>query len=125
MSREPVRIALVMDHPAQQFTRSIQLLADEPGARVPFYYWSAANVRGAGFDSSISWDIDLLQEYAWGVISWATLSTSTVIRRPAFACPARRAGLLRMGVDRPTTEPVCAPHGDSPRAGVAPAASVR
>ena len=61
MTREPVRVALVMDHPAQHFALGLQLLADEPDVRVHVYYWSVARqVNDADFDRSISWDTDLL-----------------------------------------------------------------
>jgi hypothetical protein len=35
VTRDTLRIALVIDHLAQQFARGLQLLADEPGLRVP------------------------------------------------------------------------------------------
>ena len=64
MSPGPVRLALVMDHPAQQFARAFQLLAAEPGIRLDVYYWSAAErFYDAGFKRSISWDTDLLSGY--------------------------------------------------------------
>jgi glycosyltransferase involved in cell wall biosynthesis len=64
MTREPVRVALVMDHPAQHFALGLQLLADEPDVRVHVYYWSVARqVNDADFDRSISWDMDLLGGY--------------------------------------------------------------
>ncbi len=31
MNTQPIRIALVMDHPAQQFARALQLFAQSPG----------------------------------------------------------------------------------------------
>ena len=66
MSPGPVRLALVMDHPAQQFTRAFQLLAAEPGIRLDVYYWSTAErFYDAGFKRSISWDTDLLSGYQW------------------------------------------------------------
>ena len=61
-----IRVALVMDHPAQQFTRGLQLLAAEPDVKVQVYYWSVAQeVHDPGFERLISWDIDLLGGYAW------------------------------------------------------------
>jgi glycosyltransferase involved in cell wall biosynthesis len=55
-----------MDHPAQQFARALRALSDEPGMRLRVYYWSVADrVHDAGFDRSVSWDIDLLGGYNW------------------------------------------------------------
>ena len=66
MTREALRIVLVIDHPAQQFARALQLLADEPGLRVHVYYWSTPESSyDAGFARSVSWDIDLLGGYPW------------------------------------------------------------
>ena len=66
MTRGGIRVALVMDHPAQQFIRGLQLLAAEPDVKVQVYYWSVAQeVHDAGFDRLISWDMDLLGGYAW------------------------------------------------------------
>ena len=66
MIRGRIGVALVMDHPAQQFTRGLQLLAAEPDVKAQVYYWSAAQqVHDAEFDRLISWDTDLLGGYAW------------------------------------------------------------
>jgi glycosyltransferase involved in cell wall biosynthesis len=66
MTGEPIRVALVMDHPAQQFTRGLQLLSAEPGVQVTVYYWSVAKkFHDAGFDRIVSWDVDLLGGYNW------------------------------------------------------------
>jgi len=66
MIREPIRVALVMDHPAQQFARGLQLLAAEPDIKVAVYYWSVAETfHDAGFDRMVSWDVDLLGGYSW------------------------------------------------------------
>jgi len=66
MSRPPVRAALVMDHPAQQFTRALQLLSREPGVRLFVYYWSAErHLYDEGFERSICWDVDILNGYGW------------------------------------------------------------
>ena len=40
VTRGALRIALIIDHPAQHFARAFQLLADEPGLQVHVYYWS-------------------------------------------------------------------------------------
>jgi glycosyltransferase involved in cell wall biosynthesis len=73
-----IGIALVMDHPAQQFTRGLQLLAAEPDVRAQVYYWSVAEqVHDAEFDRLISWDVDLLGGYAWA----APPPTRSVSRR--------------------------------------------
>ena len=66
MTREALRIALVIDHPAQQFARAFQLLADEPGLRVHVYYWSTPESSyDPEFARQVSWDIDLLGGYPW------------------------------------------------------------
>jgi len=59
-------MALVIDHPAQQFARAFQLLADEPGLQVHVYYWSTPESSyDVGFAGPVSWDIDLLGGYPW------------------------------------------------------------
>ena len=66
MTRRPLRIALVIDHPAQHFARALQLLADEPGLRVHVYYWSTPESGyDADFARPVPWDIDLLGGYPW------------------------------------------------------------
>ena len=40
MTRQAIRIVLIIDHPAQQFARALQLLAAEPGLQVRVCYWS-------------------------------------------------------------------------------------
>jgi glycosyltransferase involved in cell wall biosynthesis len=66
VSRRPVHIALVVDHPAQHFARAFQLLAAEPGVRLDVYYWQLAeHFYDADFQRSVSWDIDLLGGYPW------------------------------------------------------------
>jgi glycosyltransferase involved in cell wall biosynthesis len=66
MNRRALRIALVIDHPAQHFARAFQLLADEPGLRVHIYYGVVPETGyDAGFARPISWDIDLLAGYPW------------------------------------------------------------
>jgi glycosyltransferase involved in cell wall biosynthesis len=73
-----LRIALVMDHPAQHFARALQLLANEPGLRVHVYYWSTPERSyDAEFARPVSWDIDLLGGYPWA----APGSGQTTIRR--------------------------------------------
>ena len=66
MSRKPIALALVMDHPAQQFAGALRLLSDEPDVELRVYYWSVAErIYDVGFDRSVSWDIDLLGGYKW------------------------------------------------------------
>ena len=66
MTRGALRIALVIDHPAQHFARAFQLLADEPGLQVHVYYWSTPKSGyDPGFAQPVSWDIDLLGGYPW------------------------------------------------------------
>src|SRR5579862_8572765 len=66
VTREPLGVTLVLDHPAQHFARAFQLLAAEPGLRLHVCYGSASQ-RGyeADFTMSVSWDIDLLGGYSW------------------------------------------------------------
>jgi len=65
-SPRPVHIALVLDHPAQHFTRAFQLLAAEPGVRLDVYYWELAeHFYDVDFQRSVSWDVDLLSGYPW------------------------------------------------------------
>ena len=78
MTREPIRLALVMDHPAQQFAQALRLLAADPEVSLEVHYWSVAeHIYDAGFDRQVSWDIDLLGGYKWA----APPDTRFVIRR--------------------------------------------
>lgn len=79
MSRGAVRIALVIDHPAQQFARAFQLLAHEPGLQVQVYYWSTPERSyDVDFARPVSWDIDLLGEYPWTVPGSGLTATGRV-----------------------------------------------
>jgi glycosyltransferase involved in cell wall biosynthesis len=112
---EPVRVTMVIDHPAQHFTRALQILSAEPGVQLDVCYWSAAGrVHDAGFDRSVSWDVDLLRGYPWrapepgrpaaGRIRW--LIGQLHARRPqlvicyGWASPIARASLLYCRVAR-------------------------
>lgn len=66
MSRGPLRVALVIDHPAQHFARAFQLLAAEPSLQMHVYYGAVPETNhDAGFARPVSWDIDLLGRYPW------------------------------------------------------------
>ena len=66
MTGAELGIAVVMDHPAQQFVSAFQLLAAEPGLRVHVYYGSVSKrISDPGFARTLSWDIDLLEGYPW------------------------------------------------------------
>jgi len=55
-----------MDHPAQQFTRGLRLLAAEPDVEAQVYYWSVAQrFHDHGFGREVEWDVDLLDGYTW------------------------------------------------------------
>lgn len=115
MKGAPVRVTMVIDHPAQHFTRALQILSAEPGVQLDVCYWSAAGrVHDAGFDRSVSWDVDLLRGYPWrapepgqpaaGRIRW--LIGQLHARRPqlvicyGWASPIARASLLYCRVAR-------------------------
>ena len=66
VTRGSLRMALVIDHSAQQFARAFQLLAGEPGLQLHVYYWSTQESSyDVEFARPISWDIDLLGGYPW------------------------------------------------------------
>ena len=66
MTGKPIRAALIMDHPAQQFTRGLQLLSTEPAIQLQVYYWSVAkSLDDPGFRRTVTWDVDLLDGYDW------------------------------------------------------------
>jgi glycosyltransferase involved in cell wall biosynthesis len=68
VSPPPVRVALVMDHPAQHFTRALQLLSGETAIQLHVYYWCIPQgVHDTGFNRPVSWDVDLLGGYAWAI----------------------------------------------------------
>jgi glycosyltransferase involved in cell wall biosynthesis len=79
VTRGTPRIALVIDHPAQQFARGLQLLADEPGLRVHVYYWNTPeSTYDPGFARPVSWDIDLLRGYSWAAPGSGRTTTGRV-----------------------------------------------
>jgi len=88
---EPIRVALVMDHPAQQFTRGFQLLSAEPDINLQVYYWSvAASFLDPGFGRPVSWDVDLLGGYTWAAPAPAAsvpLRLRWIVRRLRGARP--------------------------------------
>jgi glycosyltransferase involved in cell wall biosynthesis len=66
MKGRSIRAALIMDHPAQQFTRGLQLLSTEAAVQLQVYYWSAAkSLDDPGFGRTVTWDVDLLGGYEW------------------------------------------------------------
>lgn len=66
MNNSPTRLVLIIDHPAQQFTRGLQILAASPSMTVTVLYWSVAKTfHDPGFDQEVSWDVELLAGYAW------------------------------------------------------------
>lgn len=68
MIEVPARVVLLMDHPAQQFVRALQLLSEEKGIDAQVCYWSVADsVDSPEFGRPVSWDIDLLAGYNWWV----------------------------------------------------------
>lgn len=70
MSNRPIRVVLIMDHPAQQFALALRRLAEDAEIRLQVYYWSIAeSAYDVGFGRPISWDIDLLGGYAWSAPS--------------------------------------------------------
>ena len=109
MSPRPIHVALVIDHPAQQFARALQLLAREPGVRLDVYYWSVAErFYDPGFERSVSWDIDLLGGYPWATppadgsvpsrLCWIARglyrSRPDVVVCYGWASPAARASII-------------------------------
>ena len=115
MSPRPIRVALVIDHPAQQFARALQLLAKEPGVRLDVYYWWVAErFYDPGFERSVSWDIDLLGGHAWatppadrsvpGRLYWMARrlhsSKPDVVVCYGWATPAARASLIYCAATR-------------------------
>ena len=79
MTRQAIRIVLIIDHPAQQFARALQLLAAEPGLQVHVCYWSTPERSyDAGFARAVSWDIDLLGGYPWAAPGSGLTATGRV-----------------------------------------------
>ena len=66
MTRSPVRALLLIDHPAQHFTRGLQALAREAGVDVRVLYRTVPDGSyDGGFGRVVSWDVDLLSGYRW------------------------------------------------------------
>ena len=105
----PLRVALVIDHPAQHFARALQLLASEPGLQVHVYYGAVPEAGyDAGFARPVSWDIDLLGGYPWtgagsgrtaaGTTRWLAGQFRTtrpdVVMCYGWAAPIARAAIM-------------------------------
>jgi glycosyltransferase involved in cell wall biosynthesis len=62
----PVDLAFVMDHPAQHFSPGLREAAERDRVHVVALYWddNRGGYRDAGFDRTISWDVDLLEGHA-------------------------------------------------------------
>ena len=103
------------DHPAQQFTRGIQLLSAESDVQLTVYYWSVAKTfHDAGFDRMVSWDVDLLSGYTWAApepgqsaaarfrwyISQLHRMRPDVVLCYGWASPIARASLLYCALTR-------------------------
>ena len=66
MTRSPVRALLLIDHPAQHFTRGLQALAHEVGVDLRVLYRTAPDRSyDGGFGQVVRWDVDLLSGYRW------------------------------------------------------------
>jgi glycosyltransferase involved in cell wall biosynthesis len=66
MTSAPTRAVLVMDHPAQHFTRALQLLGQQPDVELKVCYWSTQrHAFDQDFNRPVSWDVDLLGGYDW------------------------------------------------------------
>lgn len=88
MTSVPIRVALIMEHPAQQFTRGLQLLSTEAAVQLQVYYWSAAkSLDDPGFGRTVTWDVDLLDGYEW----FAPASTMSTIGRLRWLVSQLRA----------------------------------
>ncbi|WP_030144598.1 glycosyltransferase family 4 protein [Glycomyces sp. NRRL B-16210] len=88
----PVRVALVLDHPAQYFAPAFRALAADRRLRIRVYYWdhAADGAYDPGFARRVRWDTDLHGGYDW----WSP-------RRPAPSWHRGAAMLRRLGRDRP------------------------
>ena len=64
---DPIRTAVIMDHPVQHFARGLQFLAAHDDLALQIcYWWTARRFRDPSFAREISWDVDLLDGYDWG-----------------------------------------------------------
>ena len=75
----PRTIAFVMDHPAQHFSPGLRAAAARGEIHPLACYWDdfAGGYRDAGFDRTVTWDVDLLAGYD----SVATDPDATTARR--------------------------------------------
>jgi glycosyltransferase involved in cell wall biosynthesis len=61
-----IKVALAMDHPAQQFARAFEALNAQPDMDVRVLYWSAPRqAYDVGFGRPVAWDVELLNGYEW------------------------------------------------------------
>lgn len=78
MTRSRVRALLLIDHPAQHFTRGLQALAHEAGVDLRVLYRTAPDRSyDGGFGRVVRWDVDLLSGYRWA----APAPASSVLSR--------------------------------------------
>ena len=108
MNNSLTRLVLIIDHPAQQFTRGLQILAATPGMTVTVLYSSVAKTfDDPGFDQEISWDVDLLGGYPWGAPKRGTSAISRMrwlagelrgLRPDAIVCYGWASTIARMSI---------------------------
>jgi glycosyltransferase involved in cell wall biosynthesis len=65
VERAAIRVSVVMDHPAQQFVRGLQVLSALEEVDLNVLYGSVSpQVHDKGFDREVTWDVDLLEGYS-------------------------------------------------------------
>lgn len=74
-----VRIAVLLDHPAQYISPALRALAMQDGVQPRVYYWRAPNgpVFDPGFTRVVQWHTDLYSGYEW----WAPEPELNPVRR--------------------------------------------
>lgn len=82
---EALDIGVVTTHPIQYQVPLFREVDARPGARVTVFYQHIPDpeTQGEGFDTSFTWDLPLLQGYAWKVLA-EEASRKGEERRPSF-----------------------------------------
>ncbi|MGH3326857.1 MAG: glycosyltransferase [Streptomycetales bacterium] len=105
----PVRAVVLLDHPAQHFSRGFQLLASHPELELNVFYWDAATggMADPEFGRHIRWEADLHSGYPWwsppdGHASWrrclAAWRQLRRLRPQVILCYGWGSRIARLGV---------------------------
>jgi glycosyltransferase involved in cell wall biosynthesis len=108
-TEDAVQVAVLVHHPAQQFTQGFRLLANSPELRVRTYFWDAARegMFDPGFGRHVRWQANLHSGYDWwspprtvlGLRRWSAILRQLRHDRPeVMVCYGWGCAIVRVGI---------------------------